>query len=53
MTEKKILYLHGLDGSLSQGKKEVLEHCFQTVAPMLDAVPPVENLMYCQRIWKI
>jgi predicted esterase YcpF (UPF0227 family) len=32
----KILYLHGLDGSLSQEKKEVLERYFAIVAPELD-----------------
>lgn len=32
----KILYLHGLDGSLSREKKEVLERYFAIVAPKLD-----------------
>jgi predicted esterase YcpF (UPF0227 family) len=32
----KILYLHGLDGSLSPEKKAVLERYFKTVAPQLD-----------------
>jgi pimeloyl-ACP methyl ester carboxylesterase len=32
----KILYLHGLDGLLSQEKKEVLERYFEIVAPQLD-----------------
>jgi predicted esterase YcpF (UPF0227 family) len=32
----KILYLHGLDGLLSQEKREVLERCFKIVAPQLD-----------------
>jgi pimeloyl-ACP methyl ester carboxylesterase len=35
-TPTKILYLHGLDGSSSQEKKEALENCFQIVAPTLD-----------------
>ena len=34
--KKKILYLHGLDGSLSEEKREVLEHYFEIVAPQLD-----------------
>ncbi|MDR0725476.1 MAG: hypothetical protein LBF59_05645 [Prevotellaceae bacterium] len=33
---QKILYLHGLDGSLSREKKEVLERHFEIVAPQLD-----------------
>ncbi|MDR3197815.1 MAG: hypothetical protein LBU34_08120 [Planctomycetaceae bacterium] len=33
---KKILYLHGLDGSLSPEKKEVLERYFEITAPQLD-----------------
>jgi esterase/lipase len=33
---KKILYLHGLDGSLSQEKKEVLEQHFEIAAPQLN-----------------
>ena len=32
----KILYLHGLDGSLSAEKREVLERYFDIVAPQLD-----------------
>ena len=32
----KILYLHGLDGSLSQEKREVLERYFTVVGPQLD-----------------
>ena len=32
----KILYLHGLDGSLSPEKKEVLERYFDITAPQLD-----------------
>ena len=32
----KILYLHGLDGSLSPEKKEVLERYFNLTAPQLD-----------------
>ena len=32
----RILYLHGLDGSLSPEKKEVLEHYFDVIAPQLD-----------------
>jgi pimeloyl-ACP methyl ester carboxylesterase len=35
-TKKKILYLHGLDGSLSREKKEALERYFQIIAPTLD-----------------
>lgn len=34
--KKKILYLHGLDGSLSEEKREVLEQYFEIVAPQLD-----------------
>jgi pimeloyl-ACP methyl ester carboxylesterase len=34
--QKKILYLHGLDGSLSEEKKEALERSFETIAPQLD-----------------
>jgi dienelactone hydrolase len=36
MVQKKILYLHGLDGSLSQEKEEVLKRHFEIVAPQLD-----------------
>jgi esterase/lipase len=36
MRKKKILYLHGLDGSLSREKQEALERYFQVVAPRLD-----------------
>jgi pimeloyl-ACP methyl ester carboxylesterase len=36
MNNRKIIYLHGLDGSLSQEKKTVLERCFDIVAPQLD-----------------
>lgn len=32
----KILYLHGLDGTLSDDKREVLERHFNIVAPQLD-----------------
>ena len=32
----KILYLHGLDGSLGPDKKEVLERYFDVTAPQLD-----------------
>ncbi|MDR1402352.1 MAG: hypothetical protein LBJ60_01440 [Tannerellaceae bacterium] len=34
--QKKVLYLHGLDGSLSREKREALERCFEVVAPQLD-----------------
>ncbi|MDR0926379.1 MAG: hypothetical protein LBO69_01260, partial [Ignavibacteria bacterium] len=33
---KKILYLHGLDGSLSQDKRNILETHFEIVSPQLD-----------------
>jgi esterase/lipase len=33
---QKILYLHGLDGSLSHEKKEVLERHFEIIAPQLN-----------------
>lgn len=34
--QKKILYLHGLDGTLSEEKRKVLEQHFKIVAPQLD-----------------
>jgi pimeloyl-ACP methyl ester carboxylesterase len=36
MNKRKIIYLHGLDGSLSREKKTVLERYFDIVAPQLD-----------------
>jgi len=34
--KNKVLYLHGLDGSLSEAKKEVLERYFMVISPQLD-----------------
>lgn len=33
---KKILYLHGMNGSLSHEKREILEQYFEVLAPQLD-----------------
>lgn len=33
---EKILYLHGMNGSLSHEKREILEQYFEVLAPQLD-----------------
>jgi pimeloyl-ACP methyl ester carboxylesterase len=49
--QKKILYLHGLNGSLSVEKREILERYFKLVAPQLDYMHIPDVFAYLSKLF--